>query len=118
MKNSTLLALACLSAAATPASRGDDRPAPGFDASVATILARRCLDCHSGPDPKGKLDLSRRSAVLGGGKAGPAVVPGRPDESPLWERVESGEMPPKAALPEDEKAALRDWIASGAPWGT
>ncbi len=30
---------------------------------VAPILARRCLDCHSGIDPKGKLDLSR--ALLG-----------------------------------------------------
>ena len=103
---------------AVSTSRGDDRPAADFDASVATILARRCLDCHSGPDPKGKLDLSRRSAVLEGGKGGPAIVPGRPEESPLWERVQAGEMPPKAALPEDEKVALREWIASGASWGT
>jgi Protein of unknown function (DUF1553)/Protein of unknown function (DUF1549)/Planctomycete cytochrome C/Concanavalin A-like lectin/glucanases superfamily len=118
MKTSTLLVLACLSMVTVPASRGDDRPASGFDASVATILARRCLDCHSGPEPKGKLDLSRRSAVLEGGEGGPAIVPGRPDQSPLWERVEAGEMPPKAALPEDEKVALREWIAAGASWGT
>src|SRR3954454_13980174 len=100
MKTSILLPLACLSIAAAPLARGEDQPAAGFDASVATILARRCLDCHSGPDPKGKLDLSRRSAVLEGGESGPAIVPGHPDESPLWERVEAGEMPPKAALPE------------------
>ena len=35
-------------------SRGHGRD---FDAKVAPILARRCLDCHSGSDPKGKLDL-------------------------------------------------------------
>ena len=27
-------------------------------------------------------------------------------------------MPPKAPLPAAEKAALRDWIAGGAAWGT
>jgi hypothetical protein len=118
MKTWTLLVLASLSMVAVPASRGEDRPSEDFDGSVAMILARRCLDCHSGPEPKGKLDLSRRSAVLVGGESGPAIVPGHPDQSPLWERVEAGEMPPKAALPEDEKLALRRWIAAGASWGT
>ena len=33
---------------------------PDFDREVAPLLAARCLDCHSGPKPKGKLDLSRR----------------------------------------------------------
>ncbi len=90
----------------------------GFDASVAPILARRCLDCHSGTDPKGKLDLSRRASAFDGGKAGPAIEPGQPEESLLWERVESDEMPPKSPLPAEEKAALREWIATGATWGT
>ena len=89
-----------------------------FNSKVAPILARRCLDCHSGSDPKGKLDLSKKASALAGGKSGPAIVPGKLDESPLWERVESDEMPPKAPLPAAEKAALRDWIAGGAKWGT
>ncbi len=116
MRTSVVLALACLAGSPLgPRSRADDPS--GFDSGVAPILARRCLDCHSGPDPKGKLDLSGRAAAFAGGKAGPAIVAGRPEESPLWDRVESGEMPPKAPLPEAEKAALRDWIASGARWG-
>ena len=44
-------------------------------------------------------------------------MPGKPDESLLWERVEADEMPPKAPLPAAEKAALRDWIAGGAAGG-
>jgi hypothetical protein len=97
-----------------------DGPPPGgdFDARIAPILARRCLDCHSGSDPKGKLDLSSRAAALRGGESGAAVVPGKPDESALWERIDAEEMPPKSPLPEVEKAALRDWIARGAGWGT
>ncbi len=94
----------------------DDRES--FDRSVAPILVRRCLDCHSGADPKGKLDLSRRAPAFEGGEGGAAITPGKLDDSLLWERVESGEMPPKNALPADEKAAIRDWIRSGANWGT
>jgi mono/diheme cytochrome c family protein len=86
-------------------------------AHVDLFLARHCLDCHSGPDPKGGLDLSRRENALEGGKSGPVIEPGSPDESLLWERVESGEMPPKSTLGDAEKQAIRAWIAAGAPWG-
>ena len=55
---------------------------------------------------------------MAGGEGGAAIVAGKPGESPLWERVESGEMPPKVPLDPAEKAALRDWIAAGATWGT
>ncbi len=117
MKSTTRLALGCLIFIAGAArSLGDD--GRGFDASVAPILARRCLDCHSGADPKGELDLSRRGAALAGGATGAAIVAGKPDESLLWERVESGEMPPKSPLSKDEKTAIREWIAAGAGWGT
>ena len=70
----------------------------GFDVTVAPILARRCLDCQSGSDAKGKLDLSKRGAALAGGKSGRAIVPGKVGESLLWERVEADEMPPKSPL--------------------
>ena len=30
-----------------------------FDAAVAPLLIERCIDCHSGLKPKGKLDLTR-----------------------------------------------------------
>ena len=89
-----------------------------FDTKVAPLLAKRCLDCHSGADPKGKLDLSRRSSALAGGKSGKAIIAGKPDESLLWERVDLGEMPPKSPLADTEKSVLRAWLAAGAGWGT
>lgn len=82
-----------------------------FDRIVAPVLAARCLDCHSGPQPKGELDLSRKEQAL------KQLVAGAPDRSRLWELVESDEMPPKHLLPENEKQILRDWIAGGAAWG-
>ena len=115
------IALAWLATLAGPSRvSAVDRAAAGndFDRRVAPIVARRCLDCHSGINPKGKLDLARRAAALAGGKTGVAIVPGKLEESLLWERVESGEMPPKAPLPEAEKVAIRQWIASGAVWGS
>ncbi|MBP3960741.1 PSD1 domain-containing protein [Gemmata sp. G18] len=89
--------------------------APDFDKDVVAVLGARCLDCHSGADPKGGLDLTRKDAVLG--KSG-SVTPGKPDASELWKRVASDEMPPKKPLSAQEKAVLKEWIASGAKWGT
>ena len=87
--------------------------APDFDRQIAPLLAARCAACHSGDDAKGDLDLTRKAAVVG-----KAVVPGKLADSSLWQRVEAGEMPPKGGLPAAEKALLKEWIASGAGWGT
>ncbi len=61
-----LAALSLLLAGSNPGAAGD---AIDFDGKVAPLLARKCLDCHSGSDPKGKLDLSRQSSALAGGLA-------------------------------------------------
>ena len=66
-----------------------------FDRTIAPLLARRCLDCHSGAAPKGGLNLTARKNLLTGGDSGPPIVPGKPDNSLLWQRVRDNEMPPK-----------------------
>ena len=54
--------------------------------------------------------------MVAGGDSGPAVEPGRRDESLIWERVEADEMPPgDKKLSAREKAALAAWIDAGAP---
>ena len=93
------------------------KAAERFDRGIAPLLASYCLDCHSGAEPEGGLDLSQRSTALKGGESGQAIAPGALDESLLWERIDSGEMPPKETLPEEAKNALRQWIADGAVWG-
>ena len=92
--------------------------APDFDKQIAPLLVQRCLDCHSGPKPKGGLDLSRHEKSLAGGNQGPVLLPGRTDQSLLWELVEQNKMPPKKPLSSAEKSLLRDWIVSGARWGS
>ena len=66
------------------------------------------------------LDLRHRETMLEGGGKGPALVPGRADESLLFLAAShAGElkMPPgKPPLPSSDLDALRDWIDGGAPW--
>ena len=88
-----------------------------FETRVAPLLAKHCLECHDTANSKGKLDLSRRVSAFAGGSEGPPIVPGKPDESLLWEVVESNDMPKKrTALTAVEKKVLYDWIKAGAPW--
>lgn len=103
----------------------DDTTPVDFVRDVRPILTSRCGDCH-GPDSlEGGLRLSKRAMALAGGDSGrPAIVPGRPDESRLWQVV-SGADPQKLVMPPDgsgpplspaEQQILRRWIASGANW--
>ena len=88
-----------------------------FESDVARLLARRCLECHDSASKGGKLDLSRKAAALAGGEQGKPIVPGKPQDSILWELVESDEMPKdRPPLSVTEKAALRKWIETGAVW--
>ncbi len=52
-----------------------------------------------------------------GGESGAVIVPGKPDESLLWEHVSDESMPPEHPLPAAEKTRLKQWIADGAKWG-
>jgi hypothetical protein len=87
-----------------------------FEKHVRPILKAACFQCHGEEDkPKGKLDVRLPSLMTKGGKSGPAVVPGKPDESLLVERIEADEMPegPKK-LTREQKAVIRKWVAGGA----
>jgi len=68
----------------------------------------------------GGLQLDAREHALQGGKSGPALVPGKPDESLLIRAVsysqERLKMPPQGKLSDDEIATLRSWIQTGAHW--
>ena len=93
-----------------------DPPTPSFATDVAPLLSAKCVRCHGEKVKKGDLDLSTPAGVLKGGESGPAVVPGKPEKSPLYEMVHKGAMPPgkKDALAAPEVDTLRRWIAAGA----
>ncbi|HEV3021208.1 MAG TPA: PSD1 and planctomycete cytochrome C domain-containing protein [Pirellulales bacterium] len=90
-----------------------------FEKQVRPLLAEHCHKCHGPAEQKGGLRLDSRSAALAGGDTGPAVLPGKPDESLLVDAVSYGElyqMPPTGKLPDATIATLRRWVELGAPW--
>jgi mono/diheme cytochrome c family protein len=60
---------------------------------VIPILLRSCATCHGLRRPEGGLDLRTKTAMLRGGKSGPAIVPGRPAERRRRQHADCG-LPP------------------------
>jgi hypothetical protein len=87
-----------------------------FESKIRPLFADRCFKCHGPDQQKGGLRLDIQSAVLTGGDSGPAIVPGKPDESLLIEAINyaSLEMPPQGKLPAEDIALLTRWIEEGA----
>jgi mono/diheme cytochrome c family protein len=104
--------------AAAPAVAPGAAPTAGGDGPG--VLEASCVKCHNPSNSKGGLDLSTREGLLRGGDGGPAIVPGRPQESLLFRLVtheDEPAMPRKAdKLDEARLGVLRAWIAAGAPY--
>jgi hypothetical protein len=92
-----------------------------YNRDVRPILSENCFACH-GPDSaarKADLRLDRRDDAI---KA-EAIVPGKPEKSPLVERIFTADkaemMPPHKTnkkLTDAQKAVLKQWIAEGAEY--
>jgi hypothetical protein len=95
-----------------------------FNRDIRPILSEHCFHCHGMDDKnrKGRLRLDERDAALKGGKSGgPAIVPGKPDQSALIKRITAHDAeevmpPPRVKNPLNAKqiATLKKWIADGA----
>ena len=89
---------------------------------VLPIFLMRCVVCHGKRAQEGGLDLRTHAGRLRGGKSGPALVPGDPGASLLFQRIVREEMPPEHLLfkyrvrppSTEEVETLRQWIAAGA----
>jgi hypothetical protein len=115
--------LLLLAFAAAPAVAADDAQRAAmtfFEKEVRPIFVKRCHDCHSDAKQKGGLRVDHIDFLKAGGKNGPALIPGNPEESALIEAVRYGnadfQMPPKSKLSGAEIAVLEKWIQIGAPW--
>ncbi|QEL15003.1 PSD1 and planctomycete cytochrome C domain-containing protein [Limnoglobus roseus] len=107
----TLLAVVAL----LPRAAADD----AFEKTVRPILTESCLRCHGPDKQKGGLRVDSREALLSGGESGPAVVPGQPADSLLVKALHHDDlkMPPAKKLPDEQIAALTQWVKDGAKWG-
>ena len=93
-----------------------------LNVEVRAILAHNCYKCHGAEKIKGDLRLDRKDMIFKGGKDGPVVIPGNPDESDLFRRItlpsdHKDAMPSKGKkLPDGDIAIINYWIQKGAPW--
>ena len=94
-----------------------------FTLRVLPLLKTKCFGCH-GQDPedvRGDYDLLNRENMIRGGESEEiALIPGKPDQSPLYHAImwDGMEMPPKEndRLTKKETEYFRNWIEAGAPW--
>ncbi len=123
---SALVAVALL----VPIARAEDaKPHKvDFDRQVRPILSSHCFSCH-GPDEETReagLRFDIPGAALKPTDSGhPAIVPGKPKESPLVQRIFSKRkavmMPPPETnrpLSDADRAVLRAWVEQGADFTT
>lgn len=125
--------LAALVLAAAFAGAQESKPGAGakldFARDVLPLLEANCFKCHAAEykgrarKPKGDFRMDGKSWLLIGAASGPAIVPGKPERSPLYTRAALPEdhddvMPPSGeVLADADLAKLRRWIQEGASFG-
>lgn len=97
-----------------------------YEDVVQPMLVKKCSQCHRQGKLKGNLSVEDIDHLLKGGKAGPAVVAGKPNASELFKRISLDPahedfMPAdgKPPLTKTETSIIRWWIEqAGAVTGT
>ncbi len=111
----------CLLPIWASAQDGDKQGIAFFENKIRPVLAGQCYSCHaaSAKKVKGGLYLDSKEGMLRGGDSGPALVPGKANESLLIKALKHDgdtKMPPKMArLDEQIIADFVWWIDMGAP---
>src|SRR4051812_46065349 len=96
----------------------DDKAQEFFEMRVRPVLAKNCFACHTG-SKMGGLEMRSRESLLKGGKSGPAIVPGDPEQSLILKAVRQQtdlKMPPQGRLKDEEIEHIASWVKSGAVW--
>jgi hypothetical protein len=87
--------------------------------TAVAILTERCLKCHNSSPRMSGLSLASAADAKKGGLHGPAIVPGKPEQSLLLGMI-SGDKPKMpmgdAPLSPAQVASIRTWIEQGALW--
>ena len=104
------------------ATAGAQNEPINFTDHIRPIMERACWNCHGEAAQLSDLDLSSRDGALEGGTKGPAIVPGRAEDSLLFRMVAGLDQPSMPMtgdpLSDTELAAVRTWIDEGAHWDT
>lgn len=114
-----LIAIALGTGAASSAQEPTPAEIEHFEKKIRPLLVKHCHECHGpGEKAEGNLRLDAEANWLKGGDTGPAIVPGKADESHFIKAIRYGgeiEMPPEGKLPPDVIKTFEEWVANGAP---
>ena len=96
-----------------------------FGVDVRPLLSHYCVQCH-GPDEehrKADLQLHTQEGLFSGDMGSRIVVPGKPEDSLLFQRITTHDkdelMPPtdsKKEMAQEEIELIKQWILEGAKW--
>ena len=82
-----------------------------YQTQIQPIFNESCTNCHG---YSGGLALGNYDQLMSGGNNGDLVIPGDYQNSILWQRIDSGEMPPAGDISNDQLELIENWIMQGA----
>ena len=102
-------------------AQNPEDPAELFEKKIRPLLLEKCIECHGPAKQEHQVRLDRRSDVLGGSASEiPLIVPGKPQDSRLWQVLQHAEndirMPSAGKLDQNSLDAVQLWILNGAHW--
>jgi hypothetical protein len=95
-----------------PASASEDLE--HFEKKIRPLLIDNCVQCHGSAKQAGGLRLDSKAGWSKGGNSGPAIIPGKINESLLVKALGSSGHA-EVELPQDAITDLEIWIRMGAP---
>src|SRR5262245_15834411 len=105
----------------TSTATSSTTPKIDFAKEVFPLLRQRCFRCHGPEQQMGEYRLDTKQVALSGGLSAPNIIPGKPADSPLFQRVSAvGKLNGLAMVGEkldpSELAFMRSRIEQGAEW--
>ncbi len=100
-------------------------PQVDFGRQIRPLLADKCFKCHglNRDEDETEYQMDTKDGLFAKLDDGPAIVPGQPEESLLYQRLVSSDederMPPadyNKKMKPAEVELIKQWIKQGAPW--
>lgn len=116
------LSIGSLISACKPASTDGPTSKVSFATDIRPILEKHCINCHHDGALMGDLKLQSRATAFAARAKGPVILPGDPENSPLFKSLVLPGADPKAMPPEghqipvEQASLIKRWIAEGADW--
>ena len=86
-----------------------------WSSKVQPLFDAQCVKCHGPIEQNSDLELDTPEAALRGGAQGEVILPGSPEESPLYQYLAADSelhMPPDKQLTDAQRAVVHHWIAA------